>query len=69
MHVSHTVTPLFSGLSSCCTFLSFHIPLLPLLTILLCRPLGFKGEAKFCILEMQWSNWIVTIQGSGQIGL
>ena len=21
------------------------------------------------ILEMQWSNWIVTIQGSGQIGL
>ncbi len=74
MHVSHTVTPLFSGLSSCCTFLSFHIPLLPLLTILLCRPLGFKGKAKFCvllkvILEMQWSNWIVTIQGSGQIGL
>ncbi len=49
MHVSHTFTPLFSGLSSCCTFLSFHIPLLPLLTILPCRPLGFKGEAKFCV--------------------
>ena len=60
MHVSHTVTPLFSGLSSCCTFLSFHIPLLPLLTILLCRPLGFKGEAKFCVLS--WKS-------SGQIGL
>ena len=34
MHVSHTFTPLFSGLSSCCTFLSFHIPLHPLLDIL-----------------------------------
>jgi len=29
MHGSHTVTPLFSDQhSSCCTFLSFHIPLL-----------------------------------------
>ena len=61
MHVSHTVTPLFSGLSSCCTFLSFHIPLLPLLTILPCRPLGFKGEAKFCVFY--------TWKSSGQIGL
>ena len=68
MHVSHTVTPLLSALSSCCTFLSFHIPLLPLRPILPCRPLGFKGEAKFCVLylKMQWSNWIVTIQDSCQ---
>jgi len=61
MHVSHTVTSLFSGLSSGCTFLSFHIPLLPLLTILPCRPLGFKGKAKFCVFYI-WKC-------SGQIGL
>jgi hypothetical protein len=54
MHVSHTVTPPFSGLSSCCTFLSFHIPLLPLLTIFPSVPSSwFQGRSKILRLILE----------------
>ena len=57
MHVSHIVTPLFSDQhSSCCTFLSFHIPLLPL--FLPCHSPFWRKKKNLRLFYcwMEWSN-------------